>query len=112
LQEYNKSATTDLKQLGFSVAGRGMESLVEELAHRLDASSQQLADAEERIASLNTMKMTVYAFCQLIDLIEADQLQVTFLCLFTNTIFKTSKYFSLFTNTIVKTSKYDFRLIR
>ena len=31
---------------------------------------------EDRLSSLNTMKMMLYSFCQLIDLIEADQLQV------------------------------------
>jgi len=74
LQEYHQAPSSDVKELAFNVTTRGMGSLVDELSQLLNANTQ-MVDAEDRIVSLNTMKMTLYAFCQLIDLIEADQLQ-------------------------------------
>ena len=75
LQEYHQGGTSsDAKQLAFRVAAAAMDCLVDELSQLLNASSQAV-EAEDRLATLNTMKMVLYAFCQLIDLIEADQAQ-------------------------------------
>ena len=42
-----QAASTDLKQLGFSVATRGMESAVEDLSQLLNANSQ-LVESDDR----------------------------------------------------------------
>merc|ERR1719209_2319113 len=62
LQEYHQGATSfDAKQLAFRVAAAAMGCLVEELSQLLDARSQAV-EAEDRLVSLNTMKMVLYAF--------------------------------------------------
>ena len=43
----HQAASTDLKQLGFSVATRGMESAVEDLSQLLNANSQ-LVESDDR----------------------------------------------------------------
>jgi len=87
LQEYHKSATTDMKQLGFYIMSEAMESLVNSLATLLNSgggsqssqhsqqqlASQNLLDPEDRLTSLNSMKMTLYLFCQLVEMIDTEQ---------------------------------------
>ena len=43
----SQAASSDLKQLGFSVATRGMENAVEELSQLLNSNSQ-LVDSDDR----------------------------------------------------------------
>ena len=45
----HQAASTDLKQLGFSVATRGMESAVEDLSQLLNANSQ-LVESDDRLS--------------------------------------------------------------
>jgi len=71
LQEYHKSATFDMKQQGFDIVVRGMASLVDSLA--LVLNSGQLLESEERVSNLNCMKMMLYLFCQLVELVEQEQ---------------------------------------
>ena len=56
----NQAASSDLKQLGFSVATRGMESAVEELSQLLNASSQ-LVESDDRPVSILIYQITVNA---------------------------------------------------
>jgi len=71
LQEYHKSATFDMKQQGFDIVVRGMASLVDNLA--LVLNSGQLLETEDRMSNLNCMKMMLYLFCQLAELVEMEQ---------------------------------------
>ena len=50
---------------------RSMESLVENLATVLNLG--QVMDTDDRMRSLNCMKMNLYLFCQMVELIEGDQ---------------------------------------
>ena len=50
---------------------RSMESLVQSLATILNSGN--MLESDERIANLNCMKMNLYLFCQMVDLIEGDQ---------------------------------------
>ena len=64
-----------------------MESLVNSLATLLNSgggsqssqhsqqqlASQNLLDLEDRLTSLNSMKMTLYLFCQLVEMIDTEQ---------------------------------------
>ena len=50
---------------------RSMESLVQSLATILNSGN--MLESDERIANLNCMKMNLYLFCQLVELIEGDQ---------------------------------------
>ena len=48
-----------------------MSSLVDSLAASLN--SGQLMESDERLSNLNCMKMILYLFCQLIEMIDAEQ---------------------------------------
>ena len=50
---------------------RSMESLVQSLANTLNNSDG--LESDERVTNLNCMKMNLYLFCQLVELIEGDQ---------------------------------------
>jgi len=71
LQEYSKNATIDMKQQGFDIVVRGMSSLVESLAAVLN--SRQLLESDERVTNLNCMKMMLYLFCQLVEMVDMEQ---------------------------------------
>jgi len=71
LQEYSKNATIDMKQQGFDIVVRGMSSLVESLAAVLN--SGQLLETDERVTNLNCMKMMLYLFCQLVEMVDMEQ---------------------------------------
>lgn len=71
LQEYSKNATFDMKQQGFDIVVRGMASLVDSLAGVL--TSGQLLETEDRVSNLNCMKMMLYLFCQLVEMVDQEQ---------------------------------------
>jgi len=71
LQEYSKNATFDMKQQGFDIVVRGMASLVDSLAAVL--TSGQLLETEDRVSNLNCMKMMLYLFCQLVEMVDQEQ---------------------------------------
>jgi len=71
LQEYSKNATIDMKQQGFDIVVRGMASLVDSLAAVLN--SGQLLEMEDRVSNLNCMKMMLYLFCQLVEMVDMEQ---------------------------------------
>ena len=50
---------------------RSMERLVESLATTLNTG--HTLDSEDRVRQLNCMKMNLYLFCQLVELVEGDQ---------------------------------------
>ena len=50
---------------------RGMSSLVENLAAVLN--SRQLLETDERVSHLNCMKMMLYLFCQLVEMVDMEQ---------------------------------------
>ena len=50
---------------------RSMESLVQSLANTLNNTDG--LESDERVTNLNCMKMNLYLFCQLVELIEGDQ---------------------------------------
>ena len=53
-----QAASTDLKQLGFSVATRGMESAVEDLSQLLNANSQ-LVESDDRPVIMTSFTITI-----------------------------------------------------
>ena len=53
-----QAASTDLKQLGFSVATRGMESAVEDLSQLLNANSQ-LVESDDRPVLITSFAITI-----------------------------------------------------
>eukprot|EP00092_Neocalanus_flemingeri_P032797 GFUD01035670.1.p1 GENE.GFUD01035670.1~~GFUD01035670.1.p1 ORF type:complete len:1485 (+),score=509.47 GFUD01035670.1:55-4509(+) len=71
LQEYHKNATFDMKQQGFDIVVRGMGSLVDSLA--LVLNSGQLLETDDRVSQLNCMKMMLYLFCQLVEMVDMEQ---------------------------------------
>jgi len=71
INEYHKSASIEMKQQGFSIAMKSMENLVQVLAKLLNSDTG--LESEERLANLNCMKMNLYLFCQMVELIEGDQ---------------------------------------
>ena len=51
---------------------KSMENLVQSLATVLNNKDGGL-EQDERITNLNCMKMNLYLFCQMVELIEGDQ---------------------------------------
>ena len=56
---------------GFDIVVRGMASLVDNLASTLN--SGELLEVEARVTNLNCMKMMLYIFCQLVEMIDMEQ---------------------------------------
>jgi condensin complex subunit 1 len=72
LGEFNTGATSDMKQKGIEITMTGMASLVDQLSNLLGNAGQHLAE-DERLQSLNQMKMILYLLCQLTQKVENEQ---------------------------------------
>jgi len=74
IENFHKDVSGDMKQKSMEITFSGMTHLVEHLAQKLD--SGELLERDERERTLNIFKMLLYLFCQLVELIEADQSEI------------------------------------